>query len=280
MSVALLINGRSEHRIDVSDRGFQYGDGVFTTLPVRAGRPSFLSLHLARLARDCARLRIRFPGASVLEPEIRQLCRIHPDGVLKIQITRGSGPRGYRPPPEQQPTRVLSLHAGAPAEDRRGQGVMIRLCDQRLSRNPALAGVKHTNRLEQILARAEWDDDVYREGLMLDSAGSVIEGTMSNVFLVQGGRLITPDLSHCGVAGVMRSIVLDLASAADIPVVVRPVTRGELATAAEVFLTNSVIRLWPVVALGSQTWPIGPITEQLADWVDARVAAERGEVAG
>ena len=274
----LLINGRAGHCIEAADRGFQYGDGVFTTLPVVAGLPIFLPLHLMRLAGDCARLGIPFPGASVLEPEVRQLCRMQTDGVLKIQLTRGSGPRGYRPTAAAQPTRVLSLQeyvSHSPLATERG--VRVTLCRHRLGLNPALAGIKHMNRLEQILARGEWDDASIQEGLMLDSAGALIEGTMSNLFLVDRGRLVTPDLSECGVAGVMRSVVLALAAAGGIATEVRPVSCDDLVAASEVFLTNSLIRIWPVVALDDQTWTVGPITQRLHRQVEARIQAEAGE---
>ncbi|MBM4201990.1 MAG: aminodeoxychorismate lyase, partial [Gammaproteobacteria bacterium] len=185
MDAAVLINGRSEDRVDAADRGFQYGDGVFTTLPVLSGRPIFLSLHLARLERDCARLRIPFPGVSLLQAEVRQLCRMQGEGVLKIQITRGCGDRGYRPPAEPNPTRVIRLSAGIPTRPGLpGQGATIRFCQHRLGSNPALAGVKHLNRLEQVMARAEWESDAVHEGLMSDGAGALIEGTMSNLFAV------------------------------------------------------------------------------------------------
>ncbi len=280
MSAMLLINGRYGHCIEAADRGFQYGDGVFTTLPVLAGHPIFLPLHLMRLAGDCGRLGIPFPGASVLEPEVRQLCRVQTHGVLKIQITRGSGPRGYRPTADMPPTRVLSLQEYVSQSRQASEsGVRVTLCRSRLGINPALAGIKHMNRLEQILARSEWDDAFVQEGLMLDNVGSLIEGTMSNVFLVVGGRLVTPDLSECGVAGVMRSVVLELAAAGGIGTEVRRVAVDELGAASEVFLTNSLIRIWPVVALDNLGWTVGPVTQRLHGHLEARIRAETGSTA-
>jgi 4-amino-4-deoxychorismate lyase len=277
MSAMLLINGRAGHFIEAADRGFQYGDGVFTTLPVKSGQPIFLPLHLMRMAADCGRIGIPFPGASVLEPEVRQLCRTQIDGVLKIQITRGTGPRGYRPTADATPTRILSLQDyGGSSRHTAEHGVRVMLCRHRLGLNPALAGIKHMNRLEQILARSEWDDASIHEGLMLDSAGALIEGTMSNLFLVAKGRLVTPDLSECGVAGVMRSVVLALAADEGIATDVRRVSRDDLAAASEVFLTNSLIRIWPVVALDDQAWTVGPITRRLHRQVEARIQAEAG----
>lgn len=277
MTVERLINGRSGHSIPAADRGFQYGDGVFTTLPVRSGRPVFLPLHLARLRTDCARLQIPFPGESVLENEVRQLCRMRAEGVVKIQVTRGSGARGYRLPEPTVPTRVLTLQSVVPPPCAFSeQGVTVRWCTHRLGRNPALAGIKHMNRLEQILARSEWDGGGVQEGLMMDPDDALIEGTMSNVFLLVDDTLVTPDVTQCGVAGVMRSVVLAIARDEGIPVEVRTVTCDELDVAREVFLTNSLIRVWPVVALEGKAWPVGLVARHLLTRIDASIRADIG----
>jgi 4-amino-4-deoxychorismate lyase len=278
VTAKVLINGRSTHVVDSSDRGFQYGDGVFTTLPVRDGHPVFLDLHLQRLSRDCHRLGIPYPGGALIADEARGLCRQESSGVLKIQITRGAGDRGYRPPDKPEPTRVIrfkdtSERAPLASLER---GAAVRLCAHRLGRNPALAGMKHMNRLDQIMARSEWCSDSVHEGLMTDMEGLLIEGTMSNVFLVLGNHLVTPDLSQCGVAGVMRSVILTIAGEAQIPTEIRTVTCDELRAADEVFLTNSVIGLCPVVAMADRRWPVGPITRLLCHRVAQRILADIG----
>jgi 4-amino-4-deoxychorismate lyase len=275
VTAVTLINGRAERQIDCADRGFQYGDGVFTTMAVRDGRPVFLSLHLERLRNDCHRLRIPFPGESVLSAEAQQLCRMETSGVLKIQITRGPGDRGYRPMEQADPTRVLSIRpAPVSPTSRSEKGVSARLCRHRLGRNPALAGIKHMNRLEQILARSEWHSELVHEGLMMDGEGALIEGTMSNVFVVLGDRLVTPELAQCGVAGVMRSVVLAIAREDGIPADVRAMGCDELEQAQEVFLTNSLIRIWPVVSLEGRTWPVGPMARYLSRRIEARILSE------
>jgi 4-amino-4-deoxychorismate lyase len=134
----------------------------------------------------------------------------------------------------------------------------------RLARQPRLAGLKHLNRLEQVMARAEWRDE-YAEGLMRDTEGLVIEGTMSNLFLVHEGVLVTPDLSQSGVAGVMRAAVLDLAAALGIPSAVRQVTTAMVEGAQELFLTNSLIGLWPVTRLETHNHVVGKITQTLQE---------------
>ncbi|MEK7207680.1 MAG: aminodeoxychorismate lyase, partial [Pseudomonadota bacterium] len=142
------------------------------------------------------------------------------------------------------------------------QGVTVRFCRMTLAHNRFLAGIKHLNRLEQVLARAEWQGD-YQEGLMQDADRHVVEGTMSNVFAVSQGTLLTPDVSQCGVEGVMRGVVLECAAAASIPCRVIDIRRQDMLDADEIFLTNSLIGLWPVRKLDEQEFTVGSITRQL-----------------
>jgi 4-amino-4-deoxychorismate lyase len=271
-----LVNGRLDNRVEWCDRGFQYGDGVFTTLPIRSGRPILLGRHVARLERDCGRLGIPFDYSDEVVAEALELCRHQPNGILKIQVTRGPGGRGYRPPEAPRPTRVLSTH-NCPDYDPGLwlSGVAVRMCVNRLGCNTALAGIKHMNRLEQILARAEWGADTVHEGLMLDQNGLLIEGTMSNVFLVRGGRLMTPRLDRCGVAGIMRSLIMETARQEGIAIEERAISAAELPTAEEIFLTNSTIGIWPVSRLESACLPVGPLTARLLDLLDARLEEGR-----
>jgi 4-amino-4-deoxychorismate lyase len=267
-----LVNGAPVSSIEVSDRGFQYGDGVFTTLPVHHGIPLFLPLHFDRLERDCGRLSIPFPGRDVLVPEIHSLCAARPDGVLKIQITRGMGGRGYRPLDQPTPTRVLGIHP--PPEhpaNLADKGVTVRFCQTRLGINPALAGLKHMNRLEQILARAEWPLGDIREGLMLDAEGHVVEGTMTNLFLVRRGKLVSPKLDLCGVAGVMRGVVMEAAAALGLTVEETRLVPDDLFSADELFLTNSVIGLWPIRRIEDRDFPVGPVTKEISRWLTSRI---------
>lgn len=267
--VSTLINGIETLDIDAQDRGFQYGDGLFETLRIRAGRPCLWSLHLARLAHGCGRLGLPMPDEILLRGEADRLCRGEADGVLKIVLTRGSGGRGYRPPENPTPTRLLARFPvpDHPPENRT-QGVAVRICDTRLGLNPALAGLKHLNRLEQVLARAEWCDIDIAEGLMQDIEGNIIEGTMSNLFVVQAGILRTPELSCCGVAGVMRARVMAEAGALGIPVDESRLGLHDLTAADELFLTNSVIGIWPVRRLAGRDYAPGPLTTHLAAAVD------------
>jgi 4-amino-4-deoxychorismate lyase len=265
----MLIDGKDTDLIAADDRGLLYGDGLFETVAVRDGVPQLWPQHLARLQRDCVRLCISPPAADLLQSEAQQLCAGQTRAVLKIIVTRGSGGRGYRPPESAAPRRILSLH---PWPDHpvtcTEQGVRVRLCALRLGSTPRLAGIKHLNRLEQVLARGEWDDPEISEGLLLDGEGHLVEGTMSNVFLVRDGRLQTPALDACGVAGVMRERVLELAQQAGISCEVTRLGLGDVAVADEMFVCNSVIGLWPVRQFERQEFAVGPLTRRLQQAIE------------
>jgi 4-amino-4-deoxychorismate lyase len=257
------VDGQPAETLAVTDRGLAYGDGLFETIAVTAGVPSLLDRHLARLSQGCARL-----GIACDEPAIRAellaFSRVLGDGVAKLILTRGDGLRGYAPPQPSQSRRILQ--GGAKPDYPKAnaeQGVRLFPCATRLAEQPALAGLKHLNRLEQVLARGEWQDAEHAEGLMRDGSGRVIEGVYSNLFLVKDGRLSTADLSRCGVAGVMRAELLATAATLGLGCEVRDLGFDELFAADEVFLCNSLYGIWPVRALQARDWPVGPLTRKL-----------------
>lgn len=246
----ILVNGSDQSVIDPGDRGLSYGDGVFETIALSAGRALEWEAHLERLGRGCTRLGIPQPDHEVLAGEAARIIPDNGRGVLKVIVTRGTGGRGYRAPAEPRPTRILAVHPWpdyAPACYL--EGVAVRLCETRLGRNPALAGIKHLNRLEQVLARSEWADEDIAEGLMLDEQGHVIEGTMSNLFVLSEDRLHTPDLGQCGVAGIIRERVLELAASFGMETRVAPLRLQQVLQAQEAFLSNSLIGIWPIRAI-------------------------------
>lgn len=264
-----LINGESKEHIEISDRGFQYGDGLFETIEVRNGQPVFLERHLDRLNSGCRRLSIPLPNPELLGFEAKNICIDSKRAVLKIIITRGSGGRGYRQPDVIQPTRILSLHPFPDYPDTyKEQGIVARFCDTRLGLNPALAGIKHLNRLEQVLARAEWNDPEIQEGLMLDINDHVIEGTMTNLFYFKNNILYTSSLELAGVAGIMRSIIMDLASNHDLSLIEHTFTKDELLSADEIFICNSIVGIWPIKQIAKTRFPVGLKTGQIQIWLD------------
>lgn len=270
----ILINGQPENRIDVTDRGLQYGDGVFETIAFRHGNLEFLSAHLSRLKQGCERLKIAFPPSlqQALSDDIAQLCQsLNQNAVIKLILTRGAGGRGYRYHPDMQPTRIVSSHLMPEYPLTNQAGVSVRICQQRLALNPSLAGIKHLNRLEQILARNEWQDDSIAEGLMLDYQDRLIEGTMSNVFLVQNNQLMTADLASSGIAGIMRQQLIKIAEKLDIQLRITTLTVHDLESADELFICNSLIGIWPVTEIIDlrADIPHGPVTRLLQHTLDS-----------
>jgi 4-amino-4-deoxychorismate lyase len=265
-SPSILVNGQKTDQVTVLDRGFQYGDGLFETILISSGKPQYWREHMERLLDGCRRLQIPDPDLSVLQHEAKSLYAEMSEGVLKITITRGQGGRGYAADDTAKSTRVLAIFL-APhyPQEYWSEGVVVKVCNTRVSMNPALAGIKHLNRLEQVLARAEWSSINIHEGLMLDINNNVIEGTMSNVFCVRSGELYTPELSLCGVKGIMREQVINVAKRAGIVVHETQLDLGDLHQSEECFLCNSLFGIWPIRLLEDHTFKTGPVSIQLTD---------------
>ena len=267
----VLVDGVPSATVSALDRGLAFGDGVFRTLAVRGGRALNWEWHRRRLAADCAALRLEAPAEATLAEEMR---RVAPgDATVKIIVTRGPATRGYAIAPAR-PTRIVASFAPAshPAEAAR-DGVRARRCALVLSEQPRLAGAKTLNRLESVLARSEWNDPAIAEGLLADARGNVIEGVASNLFVVRAGAVATPRLDRCGVVGAQRERVRELLARAGFEVTERDIPWGELEAADEVFLTNSLVGVWPVAMLDERRWPAGPVTRRaqaLVEEADAR----------
>lgn len=262
----IRVNGQDGDHLSTQDRGISYGDGLFETLPILHGVAQHWMLHRARLLAGCQRLRLPLLDIPALEQDITALCNGVAQGVLKVIITRGIGGRGYRPPDNDivQPTRIVQVHPWPPYDVRYwSEGIQMRVCAHRLAHQPALAGMKHLNRLDQVLARAEWADDNIPEGFMLDTADQVIGGTMSNVFFVSNSVLHTPDVTQCGIAGVTRHRILEQAARMGMAVKIGQYTLEAILAAEELFVCNSVIGMWPVVYCNGRSWGRGPFTAKL-----------------
>jgi 4-amino-4-deoxychorismate lyase len=265
-----LVDGRPASAIPVRDRGWLYGDGVFRTLRVAGGSPLWWTDQIEKLESDAQALSIPIPPRSAWERDIAELLgRTAPDCVLRLVLTRGEGQRGYAAPSRPLPVRVVTVAPLPEALDQTAvSGAQVRICTLRLAEQPALAGIKHLNRLENVLARMEWDQPGIHEGLMLDTAGRVICGVSSNLFVFRGGELLTPDLGRCGVAGVARARLMRSAADLKIPVRVADIGLDDVFSAEEVMLTNSLIKLWRVVRFGDRSWPRTVVSDRLRALLD------------
>lgn len=266
------VNGIEADSIDIADRGLCYGDGLFETILVTNGTPHLYNQHIQRLGRGLDRLRFPPETLDLVSAELDRL-DLKGDQVLKITVTRGVGPRGYAPSSGSEPSRIITLSSYAGNDQHRLTGINLRLCSQPLGINPQLAQLKHLNRLEQVLARGEWNDPDIAEGVMLDVDGYPIEGTMSNIFWVASDKICTPNVDRCGIQGVMRDHLISLLRAEGIEVDIGRYNLDDLHSAEEVFVCNSLIGIWPVVQFEASTYAIGKYTRLLQGLLQKEISS-------
>ncbi|MFA6985030.1 MAG: aminodeoxychorismate lyase [Arenimonas sp.] len=256
MTAKVLRNGRVRLWLEPEDRGLAYGDGVFETLLVHRGQPVWWSEHWHRLLRGAKVLGLPVPDQAQVRDECESLLEDSPRAVLKVILTRGNGGRGYGAPEDPTPTVILSSHPAPPPLQ---EAIALRWCQTALAIQPALAGIKHLNRLEQVLARAEWNDPQIAEGILCDTEDRVISATSANVFAYIGGRWLTPGVERCGIAGIARAWIL-----ANVPGAVEAdLNQAEISRADALFLCNSVRGILPVRRLGLREWPEHPAIVKL-----------------
>ena len=268
--IGCWVDGESGSTLPADDRGLQYGDGLFETILVRNKRARFLELHLARLAAGCERLGIGFDSMDTLRAEIARAVAQAPSlAILKIIVTRGSARRrGYAAPGAHAPRRIVSLFTTPTAQAAR-TGAELRVAALHLAAQPALAGIKHLNRLENVLAANEPGHAQCFDSLLLDEDGQVVGGTMTNVFAVRETQLLTPAVDRCGVAGVLRAVVLREAAALGLTVTQGRVPLAELLSADEAFITNARIGVVPVSRVGEHVFRMNGVAQRLAAHIEA-----------
>ncbi|MGL5359338.1 MAG: aminodeoxychorismate lyase, partial [Shewanella sp.] len=205
----LWVNGQRQATITGADRGLAYGDGLFATM--RSGIDGILcfATHQARINAGAARLGFDWHMGEDLCRQLTELAKQYPHHCIKLLLTRGVGGRGYAPPSHCAVTEVVSVHP-IPTHYAQWQqrGISLQTSPVRLGHQPLLAGIKHLNRLEQVLIRSQPLAANFDDWLVLDCNGKVIESSMANLFLMQDRRVVTPCLAQCGVSGVMREQVI------------------------------------------------------------------------
>lgn len=241
--------------VSLANRGLNYGDGLFETVRVHAGELPLWPRHLARLRGGAQRLGIALPDPAFLEARIAEIIGGIDAGVLKLLLTRGDGGRGYAPPVDAQPVWTLALHPLPPPLP---TALRLHPCETRLAIQPALAGIKHCNRLEQVLARAEVECAGGDEGLMRDTDGRPVCATSANLLVHREGRWLTPPVERCGVAGVLRGWLLEQGL-----VEVAGPAWDDIENAGALALCNAVRGILPVSTLGDRTWAAHPAITDL-----------------
>ncbi len=262
-----MVNGVCDSRINIFDRGVQFGDGFFETLLWTQGRAPLKALHWQRLQASAERLKIALKLEqleSYFNEFERRLRQRAGDGrfAIKIIISRGGGGRGYVPSNCAEPNVIISERKLAPTGP-----IRLQLCQMRLGENPAIAGIKHLDKLEYALAGLEIGEGM--EGLLLSASGFVAEAMHYNIFWVHNGRFLTPRLSTCGVHGVMRRYLLEVAlPALQFDWQLQDAELETLYRADEVFVCNAVRGIQPVRSLGEKLWETGHFTSQVKGFVN------------
>lgn len=234
----ILVDGLRADFVPATDRGLNYGDGLFETMRQHDGRIPLLDRHLARLEAGCGRLGLAWPGHEPLRREVLAVAAAaETAAVVKIVLTRGDSGRGYAPDPAGRARRIISAYALPPGLE---QPLAVGTCQARLGSSPALAGIKHLGRLEQVLAAQEAVVAGWDEGLMLDTAGNVAEGTRHHLFYLLDGRLFTPPLGALAVAGIMRALLLEVLEALDLAGGEAPLRYDALHGIEAMYLCNAV----------------------------------------
>jgi len=270
----VLINGITAEYVSVADRGLHYGDGVFETIACLDNSPVFIDQHLNRMESGARKLKIPFPDRQLFLNDINCLLRSsNTSCVIKLILTRGQGKRGYRYEEKQVPTRVCMISEWPEyVAQWKKHGIATRFCQTQVSLNPQLAGIKSLNRLENVLASSELATG-FDEGFLSDIDGNVIEGTMSNIFAVCNDVLVTPDLSRCGVNGIMRQQIIDIADKNHISIHIRNITRDQLLESQEIFVSNSVIGICGVKQLEQHTYTTNAMTHEINTALQKRIGA-------
>jgi 4-amino-4-deoxychorismate lyase len=249
---SLVLNHEGEpSEFDLHDRGLAYGDGVFETILIYQGQAVWWDAHWQRLLRGAQRLRLPVPNHDKIYRACEAFYAKQQRAVLKIMYTRGTAGRGYKIPTQASPSILLSLHA---APEKITHSIRATWCETQLSIQPALAGIKHLNRLENVLARSEWSSPDIDEGLMCDSDGRVVCATAANIFIRRDKQWLTPVIDRCGIQGVAREWVLQHLNGAKEAVI----SREDVMQAEAVFLCNAVRGIMPVGALNACTWALHP----------------------
>ena len=268
-----LINGIAADYLHIDNRAIHYGDGLFETILCDNKQLLYWLQHYERLKCSSAKLKINCPDERLLLADIKILLdnteqTSNSKYVIKIIVSRGVSERGYLFDKNNKETRIVMLSVLDPDYSTFTTGRLLTgelfLCEQQVSINKNLAGLKHLNRLENVLARNEWENSATNtiiDGLMLNANAHVIEGTMSNIFAVKDKQLITPNLEYSGVKGIMRDVIIDIAKQNGIDVSIRDIKLKELLSMDECFISNSLIGIKSVERIADTTYQSDKLTK-------------------
>ena len=273
-----LINGEFSNHVSVIDRGLSYGDGLFETMSwsylndEKILGVEFWDRHLERIKEGCSVVKIKLPAIKIFKnykEKILKEClkKGISNGVLKILITRGVGGRGYKFEKNILPTIIfLSFPSRKIDKEILNNGVKLRFCEFPIFENSMLAGLKHLNRIDSVMARSEWQDDKFFDGVMFDNSENIIDGTMTNLFFSRNNVLYTPMIKKSGINGIMRQVVIENAKLFFSDVREIEIKRKTISTFDEMFVTNSVIKILPVTHLSNKKFKTTDATREMINF--------------
>ena len=260
MDSIAIINGKEQSNISIFNRNFQYGDGLFETCVVNNNQILFWEKHLSRLDIGCRKLKIKNIEEEIWLKDIKKALSLtsKKNCVLKLILSRGNSQRGYSYSDDILPVRVVIVSEMKNVQAK--ESFSLEYASSGYHSNPNLAGIKHCNRIEQILARSSLKRD---EAIMLDENQNIISVTQGNIYFIFGQSLVTPKLDRCGVIGSRRSLILELAESIELNVEEGNVSMNDAKKADEAFISNSIMGIQSVNSIEEYQLPKKMITEQI-----------------
>ena len=260
MNPVVLINGEEQDKISVFNRNMQYGDGLFETCVARDNQILFWPRHYSRLEIGCVKLNINKIDEGILLSDIKKAFELSSkkNCIVKLILSRGDSLRGYGYRDDIEPVRVVIV--SEMYQPLFNKEFSLEYATSGYHSNPQLAGIKHCNRLEQILARSNLSSN---EAIMLDEKENIISVTQGNIYYIFGNKLLTPKLDCCGVVGSRRSLILELAMSLKMEALESNISINQAQKADEVFISNSVIGIQPVHSIESYKLGKNPLTEKI-----------------
>lgn len=248
-----LVNGIQQNHIDIESRGFAYGDGLFTTAKILNGEVQYLKQHIERLVIGCNKLGINAPESSALTLQLKAVAKNYSLAVLKVVISASSGGRGYARSLNNSHDEIIMVYDYPAHYDNQAcAGISLGVSDQRIGVNPMLSGLKHLNRLEQVLLRQELSASNVDDLLVMNINNEVIEATSANLFYFMNDQLYTPDVKYSGVNGIMRQTLLKHYP----ETIVKTTSLNEISKAQAMFICNCVMGIMPIANFNGCDLPI------------------------
>ncbi|MGZ9898493.1 aminodeoxychorismate lyase [Shewanella gaetbuli] len=265
------VNQQQAGTVNPFDRGLAYGDGMFATMrtcqaSINESGIALFDVHLSRLQQGCLRLGIQWQPSKPLKQHLLQLASEYPNHCIKLLLSRGVGGRGYQAPTEATITEVTSVHdIPANYQQWQQQGINLTSSSVKLAKQPLLAGMKHLNRLEQVLIKSAPLPVGADDWLVLDSDNHIVESSMANIFFVKAGEVYTPALSCAGVSGVMRQAVINQMLALGCKINITPMSYDDLATMESALISNSLIGLVNINRIDDKAFVPWELTPQVVE---------------